>query len=148
MSPSIFNAVVDAVVRHWDLFVEERSGGQDRSGREGLHHGHFFYADDGLVSSIDLEWLQGELDTLTGLFDRLGLQKNVGNTVGMVCHPCQAAGTNLEAAHKWRIMGEGLIYRERQRVRAKCSDCGEEMAVGSLSVFQPMQHGREAGDIQ
>ena len=32
-----------------------------------------FYADDGLVASIYLGWLQSEFDTLKGVFDLVGI---------------------------------------------------------------------------
>jgi hypothetical protein len=38
------------------------------------------YADDGLVSSTDHEWLQHAVDTLTGLFSRIGLETNAAKT--------------------------------------------------------------------
>ena len=79
------------------------------------------------------------------MFDRVGMQTNVGKKVGIVYHPCQAAGTQWEAAYKRRMTGEGITYRERQRARVKCSDCGEEMAMGSLEVYRKNKHGREAG---
>ena len=40
--------------------------------------------EDGLVASTDPEWLQGEFDTLTGLFDRVGIRTNASKTVGML----------------------------------------------------------------
>ena len=43
-----------------------------------------FYADNGMVASSDPGWLQGAFNTLVGLFDRVGLQINVGKTVGTV----------------------------------------------------------------
>ena len=59
---------------------------------EGRHCGDFFYADDGLLASTDPECLQGAFETLTGLLDRVGLRKNVGKAVGMVCRHFRAAG--------------------------------------------------------
>ena len=47
----------------------------------------FFSADDGLVASTDPGWIHSVFDTLTGIFDRVGLWKNVRNTVGVVCKP-------------------------------------------------------------
>ena len=92
--------------------------------------------DYGLVASTDPEWLQGVFYNLTGLLDRVGLQTNVGNTVGMVCCYFQAAGTQSEAADERQMTGEGITYWERQRVGVKCSDCGEEIAVGLMAVHQ------------
>ena len=91
LSPTIFNVVVDAVVRHWVQGVVEESEARGELGQEGRHQGALFYADNGMVASSDLVWLQGAFNTLVGLFDRVGLQTNVGNTVGMVCHSFQAA---------------------------------------------------------
>ena len=44
----------------------------------------FFYADNGLVASTDPGWLQSDFDTLTGIFGRVGLRKNMRKTVGML----------------------------------------------------------------
>ena len=42
MSPTIVNVEVDRVVQQWASFMEERTLGQDGSGREGRHCGAFF----------------------------------------------------------------------------------------------------------
>ena len=46
----------------------------------------------GLVYSTKPGWIQSAFGTLVGLFDQVGLEKNIGKTVGMVCQPCPAAG--------------------------------------------------------
>ena len=104
-----------------------------------------FYADDGMVASSDPVWLQGAFNALVGLFDRVGLQTNVRKIVDMVCHPCQAAGNITMAAYGRRNTGEGLSYRERQRDQVACKECGEQLAVGSLSSCMMNQHGKVAG---
>ena len=81
-------------------------------GKEGRHQEALFYADYGMVASSDPRWLQGAFNTLVGLFDRVGLLKNVGKTVGMVCQPCQAAGNLSEAACGRRVTRESPTYRE------------------------------------
>ena len=53
----------------------------------------------------------GAFITLVGMFDWAVLRTNIGKTVRMVCRPCQAAGTHLEAAYKRRMTGAGLSYR-------------------------------------
>ena len=58
-----------------------------------------------MVALSDPAWLQGTFNALVGLFDRLGLQKNVGKKVGMVCHPCQAVGNITQAAYGRRLTG-------------------------------------------
>ena len=64
-----------------------------------------FYSDDGMVASSDPVWLQGAFNALVGLFYRVGLQTNVGKTVGMVSHPCQSAGNLTTETYGRRIMG-------------------------------------------
>ena len=54
LSPTIFNVVVDVVVRHWvTLAVEEA----EKRGKEVRHQAALFYADDGMVASSDPCWL-------------------------------------------------------------------------------------------
>ena len=48
------------------------------------HQADLFYADDGMVASYDPRWLQWAFNALLSLFERVGLQKNVGKTVSMV----------------------------------------------------------------
>ena len=77
-------------------------------GKEGRHQAALFYVDNGMVASTDSRWLQGAFNTLVGLFDRVGLKKNIGKKVGMVCHTCQAAGNLSEPTYKRRVTGERL----------------------------------------
>ena len=94
LSPTIFNVVVDAVVRHWVNRIVEEAEARGETGREVRHQAALFYADDGMVVSSDPAWLQGAFTALVGLFDRVGLLTNAGKTVSMVCHPCQAGAGN------------------------------------------------------
>ena len=85
LPPKSFNVVVDAVVRHWILLVKGGARGQEEWGREVQHRVAFFYVDEFLIVSTELVWLLGEFDTLTGLFERVRIQKNVGKMVRMIC---------------------------------------------------------------
>ena len=92
LSPTIFNVVVDAVVRHW---LEVLKNANDEKGATGGGHlSAVFYADDGIVGASDPAWLQGAFSALVAIFDRVGLQKNVDKTVSMACHPCRAGSGN------------------------------------------------------
>ena len=87
-----------------------------------------------MVVSSDPAWIQGAFTALVGIFDSVGLMKNVGETVSMVCHPFQAgAGNRTEEAYARRITGEGRSYAERKRERIECVECGELLVVGSMS---------------
>ena len=144
LSPTIFNVVVDAVVQHWVTVVVEGAEEQGERGHEGRKKAALFYAEDGMVASLDPRWIQGAFNTPVGLFDRVGLRTNIEKTVGMVCRPCQAAGNQLEAAYGRRITGEGPTYREQQKGRVQCGECGEEMEAGSVTGQNMTQHGGAA----
>ena len=68
-------------------------------GREIQRRAAFFFADDSLISSTWPEWLQRSFDTLTGLFDLLGLRTNVEKTVCMVCQICRTVGKHSDEAY-------------------------------------------------
>ena len=64
-----------------------------------------FYADDRMVATTELGWLQFVFETLMGIFDRVGLQKNFLKTVGMVCIPFRVAGVRSYKAYTRRMKG-------------------------------------------
>ena len=43
-------------------------------------------------------------------------------------------------AYTRRIIGEGSIFKERERERALCPECGKETAKGSLVTYLQNQH--------
>ena len=57
LSPTIFNVVVDAVVRHWVNGLVDEAEAKGETGREGRHQSAVFYADDGMVVSSDPAWI-------------------------------------------------------------------------------------------
>ena len=142
LSPTIFNLVVDAVMRHWVAVMAEGAEERDERGQEGRHNNPLLYEEHGMAAFLDPQCLQGSFITLVGLFDRVVLCTNVGKTVGMVYRPCQAAGTQSEAMFNRRIMVEGPSYQERQKGRVQCRECGEEMAAGSLARHMTTQNRR------
>ena len=100
-----------------------RRGTSTADGESGI-----FYADDGVVASTDPGWIQSAFDLLTGLFDQAGLRTNVRKTVGMVCRTFRAARVRADKAYTRRMMGEGRIFKERQKDRVSCPECGKELA--------------------
>ena len=86
-----------------------------------------------MVALSDPLWLQWVFDAPVSLFEWVGLQTNVRKTVSMVWRPCQAAGTQSVAAYGKKMTGEGPTYRERQKERVECGECGKEMEAGSLA---------------
>ena len=94
LPPTIFNVVVDAVVRHWILLVEVGEGVQDGCGRYVLHRTAFFYPDDSLVAYTDPDWMHRVFETLTGLFNRLGIRKLLGRQSRCSSDPAVMLGTS------------------------------------------------------
>ena len=142
LSTTIFNVVVDAVVRHWVTVMAKGAEDRGESGQEVRHQDALFYAENGMVASSDPHWIQGDFNNLVGLFDMVGLWTNIRKKVGMVCHPCQAAGNQSEAAYGRWITGEGTTYQECQKGRVQCRECGEEMAAISVEVYRMTQYGQ------
>ena len=46
-----------------------------------------FFSDNGVVGSRNLEWIQGSLNVLSGLFHQYGLVANVTKSKAMKYHP-------------------------------------------------------------
>ena len=88
-----------------------------------------------------LVWLQGAFDTLTGLFNKVGIRTNNRKTVGMLCCPCRMVETQSEAAYDWRMTKEVITYRDRQRLLVKFPDCGMDLTAGFLVVHWQTQPG-------
>ena len=67
--------------------ARERNGGlrQPEEGHTRLKvKVYIFYVDNGMVASTNPRWIHTAFDTLMGLFDWVGLERNVQKTVGMV----------------------------------------------------------------
>ena len=102
-----------------------------------------------MVVSSDPTWLQGAFNSLVAIFDKVGLLTNVGKTVSMVCHPCQAgSGNRTEEAYGRRVTGMGRSYTDRQREKVECGECGEVLAVKSMSSYLMTRHGKAAARRQ
>ena len=69
LSPTIFNVVVDAVVRHWVTMTLDKTEKRGERGNEGRHQYDLFYAYDGMVASSDPCWLRWAFNDLVSLFE-------------------------------------------------------------------------------
>ena len=144
ISPTIFNIIADAVIRAWLTAVSEvDTDASDGLGRNIIDGAALFYADDGLVASPDKEWLQEAFEVLVDLFSRVGLRTNTDKTKVMVFLPGSIRTYYSEAAYKRKIEGEGDSYRQRKRRRVACTECGKDLAVGSVRAHMRSQHDME-----
>jgi retron-type reverse transcriptase len=79
VSPTIFNIVVDAVVRTWYRQLES----EELSDKVRAN----FYADDSHIYSNNADALQRAVEIIIKLFERMGLNTNPTKTKAMVCAP-------------------------------------------------------------
>ena len=107
----------------------------------------FINANDGVVASTDLIWLQSEFNFLAGLFDRVGLQTNVRKTVGMVCRPCWESRVRAVKSYARSMTGEGRIFKEWQRKQVSCTECEKELEKRSLVMRRQNQHSVAKGGL-
>ena len=114
LSPTIFNVVVDAVVRHWITISVTEAEKRGERGREGRHKAALFYVDDGMLALSDPQWLQWSFSQLVGLFDRVGINTNSRKMVSMTCRPCNTTGNSSEEAYGRLMTGEGPTFWERK----------------------------------
>ena len=146
LSPTIFNIVVDVVVRHWVMLAVEDAEKRRERGKEGRHQATLFYADDSMVASSDPRCLQWSFNALVGLLKRVRLCTNVGKMVSMTCRPCSEAGNQSEEAYGRKMMGKVPMYQERQNELFECGDCGKEMVAGLLASHRMTQYGKAKVD--
>ena len=97
MSPTVFNIVVDAVVRHWKhvhspVEFEEIA---------------LFYADDGMITGVDQARVQASLDHITSSFATVGLKMNARKTEFMVMTGGRHQLRRRTAAYARQATGEG-----------------------------------------
>ena len=85
LSSTVFNVVVNVVLRNWILVVTEAEGEvvPEGFGRDIKYLADHFYADYGLLSSERAVRQKMAFSVLTEIFDQFGLHQNVRKMVGM-----------------------------------------------------------------
>jgi hypothetical protein len=133
ISPTIFNIIVDAIVRAWYHQLEsENLSDKVRA---------VFFADDGHIYSNDAEALQRALEIIVQLFERMGLQTNPTKTKAMVCAPNPTVTRICTPAYKRRMeeinnnsTTEPLpTYSERKRQQIECEICHARLQARSIA---------------
>ena len=119
LSPTISNVVVGAIIFHWVTVVMPTEAGTGGLGMTIIDLVAYFYANNGLVASTQMERLNRAFDVLAGLFGQVDIQMNTEKTVGMVCQPCHAPVRMSEEANARWTTGIGPTFWERQRRRVE-----------------------------
>ena len=99
-----------------------------------------FYTDGEIVASPKSACLQGDSDTLTGLFDRVGLRNNKLKTASIACWPYHTPPAWSMEADTWRVTGRLLLYRDRLRQRVYFPECGDGLAAGLFTAHRQRQY--------
>ena len=104
----LFNVVVDNVIRTWLAMTAEdhrvdHYGLVDTSGR----YLRLFYANYGMVGSLDADWVQHLMNVLVGLLRRYGLTANVAKLLTMMCQTGSLLSGMAEEAKALNCMGVG-----------------------------------------
>ena len=87
-----------------------------------------------MVASANMRWLQTIFNTLTRIFDQVGLRKNIIKTVGVVCQPCRASVVWSDKAYTRWMPGEGCSYKESQRYQVQSPEYGKDLASGTMAA--------------
>ena len=126
LSPTIFNLMVDAVIREWLQQVVSAE-----SARNGITSADIrrllacFYADDGLVLSRDPGMLQQAFDILTGLFDCVGLRTNTKKTEVMIMLPGKIR--TCLSVDAYRVQMDAEFCEGWKGGEVDCDICGKRL---------------------
>ena len=134
-SPSIFNLVVDAVIR---AAKKDPNYGGTRL---------CFYADDGLLEDRNPEVVQKDLDLVTHLFKRCGLETNEVKTKLMVVRGTQAPTARTQNTYN-QMMGGEKRGPNWLKEKTECPECGKVMQNASLRRHLTTIHKKERETYQ
>ena len=144
VSPSLFNVVVDNVVRTWlEMTVEDQLVAHEVLGLNmGICVG-FFYAYNGMIRTWDSEWLQNALNILISLFRRYGIVTSITKSWTMACKPGALWSAILEEAVGWKFTLVEVSYREQLQRRIICPKYGVELTGGYMTAHRRRMHRTE-----
>ena len=94
----------------------------------GGREGGFFYADDSLLASTNLVWIQRGFYVLIGLFEKVGTRTNMEKMVAMLCHPGTIYGRKYSADYGRWMTGEGDPHHVKQLQRVVYGGFGSVLA--------------------
>ena len=127
VSPTIFNIIIDAVVRHTLHQIMENNDNQTAIQ---------FYEDDGVLAGEDYEQIQQMLELLKENFLLFGLEISIEKTEMMAMHAKIKHKPISSEAYDRKINGIGASYKEKQIMMTSCEWCNKEMQTRSIQRHQ------------
>ena len=126
--------VVENVIRHWLYLTIYNPAATDYGvGETVVHKLGVFYAENDIIGSWDLKWLQLSMNYFIGLFRRIEPEATIAKSNKMTFQPGGiCSGVSAEAFTR-RIKGEGVNYHNHLRLRILCPGCAVEVRVISLT---------------
>ena len=141
VSTTIFNIVVDSVVRAFLLVVFLPQEANHGFGWSVGEHKICFYADDGKIDGRNPIWINPTLTAMVRMFKRVGFQTNLGKTKEMICTPGFIWVQQGAAAYKSQVTGEGAKYWESKITRVSYVECRGTMLASSFRHHTESSHG-------
>ena len=106
-----------------------------------------FCADDSMVGSQDVDWLQHLMNFLVVLFQCYVFASNVAKSITMMCQPEALRSEMYEKAKALKFTGVVDSYRVRLQIMIPCPECGVDITAGSMTAhFQSMHRTEPAID--
>ena len=144
VSSTLFNVVVDNVIRTWLAMAVE----DHRVAHDGLVETvgrclGVFYDNYGMVGSRDPDWLQHTTNVPFELFRRYILEANVSNSRTMTYQYRVLRAGMSEEAMALKYTGVGYSYRVRLRRRIPCPECGVDITAGYMMAHHRHMHRTE-----
>ena len=141
LSSTLFNILVDAVVREWLRQVLGEDAAQHGVGDEVARFCALFYIDDAIAQDRDRARLQTAADILADLFDRVGLRTNTSKTKVMVCVPGKIRTRLTEESYIESRLGLYTAQKARRsQARVACDHCNVLLKPSALRSHLETQH--------
>ena len=138
--PTVFNIVVDELVRVVLMEVYRTQEAQYGLGWAAREHNKLLFVYNGLIAGHNPIWIQTTLTADVRTFDRVGLQKNLGKTEATVCIPGFIWGKQRVGAYKRRETGEVSTFIDWKETRVSCEYCKTTMSEFSLLHHMERAH--------
>ena len=111
MSPTLFNLVMENIIRTWLAMIVEDQRLVHYELRESVGRCMGgFYANEGMVGSRDPDWLQHSMNLLVNLFRWYGLAANAVKSRYMACQPGALRPGMSAEAKALKCMGVRYSY--------------------------------------
>ena len=99
-----------------------------------------FYADNGMIQSMDPVFLQSSFDILIGLSECVGLWMNTTKTKVMVCVP-RKIRTHISNHVNNNMRGGLITHADWRKHQVQHEECGVHMASSFLPSHREKMHG-------